>query len=1170
MLLNVLRNPPLLNGVNLTKTLLIMKIVAILLLAACFQVSATGYSQKITLSKNNVSIKEIFRAIENQSGYQFFYKERLLKHSRNVSVNVENVSIEQVLDQCFQNQPLSYVVVDRIITIKFKTPENIIGRPDSAPAEPPPGLIKGVVRDKDDNPLAGVSVIISGTKRGTSTGSDGSFSIEAREGEQIEFSFVGYKKTSIPVNKKTNINIRLEAEMSVGDEVVVIGYGTQKKVNLTGAVDVVSSEDLQNRPAANVSQLMAGISPNLNINMSNRGGEPGAASSWNIRGIGSISGSSSPLILIDGVESSVDNLDPGSIESVSVLKDASASAIYGSRAPFGVVLITTKKGQKNKGVRIQYNDNFSWASPVRLPEFVDSYTWATAYNEAQANSGLVPVYPDAQVERIKEYIAGTYKGEYNLADPYKSMWRGRWDGNANYNWPSLFYKKNSFSQKHYINVDGGDEHTQYFMSAGFYNQGGLYRWGNDGYKRYNIMANVTSKVTDWLRFDFGARYARTGTDYPLGVVGTGRDYNQREFLSFAPMTPLHDSSGNVINPLVRAFQEGGRDQTVNNDLWLKLGGEIEPVKGWKTDISYNYNLQNSSNAQNPRPVPVIIPNGTMGNIGTATAGDVESMGSVNYYIFNALTSYEKKINAHAFKIMAGYEEELDNYKSLYGSKMNLVTPEVPSINAAVGATTLGATQGHWATQAVFGRLNYNFREKYLLEFSGRYNGSSRFAKDSRWGFFPSVSAGYNISKEHFWAPLSRYVNTLKIRGSYGSLGNQNVQNYLYLSTIVVNSNLNYVINNSRPVYAQAPRIISSDLTWETVTTFDLGIDAGLLNNRLNVTFDWYNRKTSSMLGPSRDLPAVLGTMAPAENNAELETKGFELSLDWKNRISRDFSYNLRLSVGNSRSKILKYNNDDKTIDTWYAGKDYGEIWGFITDGLIQKTGEPMPDQSKYYSSWGPGDIKYKDLDGNGVLNDGKRTVNDHGDLTVIGNSSPRYNISVSGGFNWKGFSFYMFWQGVLKRDYLPDVNANAFYGMTAYNSESSILKNSPALDYWRPSNETNILGPNTDAYFPKPYFTSEYFKNHQNQSRYVLNAAYVRLKNLQIGYTLPVSIAKRAFSKAVKIYVSGENLITLTKLPGSLDPETAIASDYSFGGLQPVSAIYPISRILSLGLNLTF
>ena len=1005
MLLNVLRNRPLIRGMNLTKTFLIMKFVAILLLAACLQVGATGYSQKISLSKTNVSIKEIFKDIENQSGYQFFYKDRLLKHAGNVSVNAENASVEQVLDQCFKNQPLSYVVVDRIIIIKFKAPDNIRNRADSALAEPPPDPIRGYVKDQDGNPLAGVSVIVSGTKRGTSTGSDGSFSIEAKEGERIEFSFVGYKKITVPVNRKNNIIVRLEAEMSVGDEVVIVGYGTQKKVNLTGAVDVVSSEALQNRPAANVSQLMAGISPNLNINMSNRGGEPGAASSWNIRGIGSISGNSSPLILIDGVESSVDNLDPESIESVSVLKDASASAIYGSRAPFGVVLITTKKGQKNKGVSIHYNNNFSWASPIRLPEFVDSYTWATAYNEAQANAGLVPVYPDAQVERIKEYMAGTYKGEYNLADPYKSMWRGRWDGNANYNWPSLFYKKNSMSQKHYINVDGGDDHTQYFVSAGFYNQGGLYRWGNDGYKRYNIMANVTSKVTDWLRFDFGSRYARTVTDYPLGVVGTGRDYNQREFLSFAPMTPLYDTSGNVINPLVKAFQEGGRDQTVNNDLWLKLGGEIEPVKGWKTNISYNYNLQNSSNAQNPKPVPVIIPNGTMGNIGTASAGDVENMGSVNYYIFNALTSYERKIHAHAFKIMAGYEEELNNYKSLYGSRMDLVTPEVPSINAAVGATTLGATKGHWSTQAVFGRLNYNFNEKYLLEFSGRYNGSSRFAKDSRWGFFPSVSAGYNISKEHFWTALNPYINALKIRGSYGSLGNQNVQNYLYLSTVAVNSNLNYVINNSRPVYAQVPRIISSDLTWETVTTFDLGLDAGLLNNRLNITFDWYNRKTSNMLGPSRDLPAVLGTTAPAENNAELETKGFELSLDWKNRISRDFSYNLRLTVGNSRSKILKYKNDDKTIDTWYDGKNYGEIWGFITDGLIQKAGEQMPDQSKYYSSWGPGDVKYKDVDGNGVLNDGKRTVNDHGDLVVIGNSSRGTTLGFPVASTGKAFRF---------------------------------------------------------------------------------------------------------------------------------------------------------------------
>jgi TonB-linked SusC/RagA family outer membrane protein len=608
-------------------------------------------------------------------------------------------------------------------------------------------------------------------------------------------------------------------------------------------------------------------------------------------------------------------------------------------------------------------------------------------------------------------------------------------------------------------------------------------------------------------------------------------------------------------------------------LWLKLGTEIEPVKGWKTDIAYNYNLGSSSISKNPHPVPVIIPNGTIGNIGTSTAGSVENLGLTNYFIFNALTSYEKGIGDHFIKGMVGYEQELSTYKSLYGSRMGLISELVPSINAAVGESTLGANSGHWATQAVFGRLNYNFREKYLLEASGRYNGSSRFAKDSRWGFFPSVSAGYNISKEDFWSAIEPYVNTLKLRASYGSLGNQNVPNYLYMSTIPVYSNLGYVIDNSRPIYAQVPNIISSNLTWETVTTLNFGVDAGFLNNRLGVAFDVYNRKTSNMFGPAMDLPSVLGTYAPFENNAELATKGFEVSLDWKDRISPDLSYNVKVSVGDSKSSILKYKNDDKVIDNWYEGQKYGEIWGFETDGLIQKAGEPMADQSKYYTSWGPGDMKYKDLDGDNIISEGKRTLKDHGDLRVIGNSASRYNIVISGGVNWKAFSLNMIWQGVGKRDYMPNYDANVFYGIVPGGkpgSESSIMKGSPALDYWRPADETNFLGPNTNAYFPKPYFTDEFWKNHMDQSRYVLNAAYLRLKNLQIGYTLPHNISRKAFIERARIYVSGENLITLTKLPKVLDPETAFASDSRLGGLEPVSAIYPISRILSCGINLTF
>lgn len=1156
--------PVLISG--MFKIFRIMKLMIFLSLIGVIQVFAgKSFSQttNLTLELKNASIESVLQNIEDQSRYVFFYNKDMIDVTRRVDIHLADASIEEVLEHLFDGTRVGYRIIHNQIALS----------PDYV-EQPQMSKISGKVTDSSNVPLPGVTVLIKGTSRGTVTDADGNYSLTDVPSDGILiFSFVGMKTEEVNVNSRTVINPALSDASLEIDEVVAVGYGTQKKINLTGAVDLVKGEELANRPAASVSLLLQGTSPNLNISNSNRGGEPGSSTSWNIRGLGSISGGSNPLILVDGVESSVDNLDPESIESVSVLKDASASAIYGSRAPYGVVLITTKKGTKDKGVHIQYNFYQAWASPIRVPSFVDALTWSTAFNQAAQNAGIAKIYSDEQLGRIKGYMEGSYQSEYDVDNPPTSIWNGRWRGNANYNWPEMFYRDNSPSSKHNINVEGGDDHTQYYISLGYYDQGGLYNWGNDSYKRYNLLANVTSSITTWLRFDFSTRYSRTKTDYPLGIVGTARDYNLREFMTFGPHTPMYLEDGvTIINPLVKVLTDGGRNKTTANDLLFKFGAEVEPVKGWKTNVSFNYNNGTSSNSQNPVPVPIAIPNGATGNVGTATSGAVESMSSSDYYIFNVLSSYEKKLEGHYFKLLAGYEQELENYKGLNGSRMDLISPLVPSINAATGTTTLGANSGHWATEAIFGRFNYNYNEKYLFEVSGRYNGSSRFDKDSRWGFFPSFSAGYNISRETFWTPIEKYVNTLKIRASYGSLGNQNVSNYLYLSQVPVSSNLNYIINNERPIYAKIPAIVSNNLTWETVSTFDVGIDASTLKNRLDLTFDVYTRTTDDMFGPAQDLPAVLGTTAPLENNAKLRSRGFELSVSWKDRVSKEFSYHVRLSLADNKTTILRYKNDDQLIDTWYNGKAYGEIWGLTTDKIMQSEEDvsAMSDQSKYYSKWGPGDIAYRDFTDDEIINEGTRTLNDHGDLRIIGNSTPRYNVGMNAGFEWKNFDFSMFWQGTCKRDYFPDPRANVFYGFSTDGYTESSIDRGPALNYWRPADEINALGPNTDSYFPKPYFSSENMKNHQIQTRYLLSAAYLRLKNVQIGYTIPQTLIRKLSVKTAKIYLSAENLITLTKLPEVFDPETVVASDSNYGGLQQAGAIYPLSRVLSCGLNITF
>lgn len=1152
------------------KLWLVMRIVTFLVLVTLTQVSASTFAQRIYIKDKHISIEEVFRKIREQSGYDFIYNRQLIKDIRPLTLTLQHVSLDEAMKEVLAGHPLSYRMEEKTIIIEAKA----VRKEKAAPQMEEPILqerrIAGAVRNPEGIPLPGVSVLVKGTTHGTTTDTEGRFQLTVKEGAVLVVKSIGYQDREISTGNQMSLEIVLQLTISDLDEIVVVGYGTQKKVNLTGSVDVVSGKQLENRSAASVADLIKGASPNLNIAMNMRGGEPGAVSSWNIRGMGSINGNGSPLVLVDGVEMNISNVDPESIESVSILKDASASAIYGSRAPFGVILITTKHGRKDQPVSIKYTNNLSLASPIKLPSFIDSYTWATAYNQAASNAGATAVYSDEQMGRIRGYLDGTFLYEYDPERPIDNIFAGRRNGNANYDWPQILIKDLAFSQKHNINISGGNDKTQYYVAGGMVEQDGLYEYGHDSYHRYNFLTNFNSQITDWLNFNSSVKFANSQTDFPLGQTTVGREHFFQSIIMFGPMTPFYNINGTIQNPQLRLSQSSGRDKTDLNDFFLTLGSELEPIKGWKTRISYNYNVTGSRNASNPKPVMVELGDGSFGNIGKPSTGYTTLFRQETYSLVNATTSYELNVNGHSFVPLVGYEQESRLYTGLIGTGENLITEDIPSIATSLGDRSVDDQQWHWATQGVFGRLNYNYQEKYLFETSARYNGSSRFAQDSRWGFFPSASAGYNISNENFWNPLKSHVNLFKIRGSYGSLGNQNVDNYLYLSTIVVSNELDWIIDQQRPPYATTPILISDNLTWETITTLNLGLDAAFLNNRLNVTFDWYNRKSSDMVGEALTLPYALGSQTPQTNNAELSTKGFELLLGWEDRIKEDFSYNVRLALGDSHSTILKYENEKGLINTWYAGKQVGEMWGLQSDGLIQTAGERIPDQSRYHPNWRPGDMKYKDLNGDGFVNDGTQTLDDHGDLMVIGNDAPRYNIGLTAGFNWKGLDFNMFWQGVGRRNYHPDINSTLFWGMTTGFSPSGLYKDSPALDYWRPADETNILGPNTDAYFAKPYFSAETNKNRQHQSRYVLNAAYLRLKNLQIGYTLPGAITRTLFVQRARLYFSGENLMLLSGLPKIFDPETAFASDPSYGGYITSGVIYPISSSFSMGVNLTF
>ncbi len=1149
-----------------------MRNTLLLLLITFFQSYATiSYSQTTLLSLDlkDATVGSVLEKIEEQSDFYFLFNAKLVDIDRKVSVSVNNQKIFPVLDRLFTNTNVEYVVYNQQIVLS--PGEYIAGLKNQAQQ---PRTITGTVTDQNGDPVIGASVVVKGTTLGTITDVQGNFSLaNVPEDGVLVFSFVGMRTQEIPVEGRTVFTLMMEEDIIGMEEIVVVGYGTQKKENLTGSVDVVSAEKLVNRSAPNMSFLLQGVSPNLDFTIDSwSGGEPGSSGTFNIRGIGSISGNDSPLILVDGVEMNINNVNPESIESISILKDASASAIYGSRAPFGVVLITTKRGAKSMSPIIKYSNNLAAKHPMNIPHLEDALTWAEAYNQANANAGSNPTYSEEQIERIKGYMAGTFPYEYDPDNPISGLWNGRRYGNANYDWPHEYFKKWTSLQKHDVSLSGGDAKTQYYFSGGFLDEEGIYNFGYDLYQRYNVMANITSQVTDWLSFDFNTKYAMTKTDYPEGQTVAPRERIFAGAYTFSPMQPKYNINGSIANPYIRLLEESGRNKTENNDLWITLGTEVEPIKGWKTRVSYNVNKFASRFTANPHPVLVELGTGAFANMGRSYTAFETTFRNNTYAMYNAVTSYEKTLGNHYLKALVGYEQEEKLFAGVTGRGDELITQEVPSISTALGTLTVSDNMSNWSTQGVFGRLNYNFKEKYLLEFSARYNGSSRFAPESRWGFFPSASAGYIISKESFWEPVEPYVNRLKIRGSYGSLGNQNVGNYLYLSRIPVNDQLPWIIDSEMPLYASVPALTSKNLTWETITTTNLGVDAGFLDNRLDFVFDWYVRKTEDMIGPSETLPFVLGASAPKTNNAELETKGFEILLRWRDRVSSDFSYNAQISLGDNKTTILKYTNANGLIDTWYAGKDVGEIWGFISDGLMQTDEDlaEMPDQSYLYSRWSIGDMKYKDLNDDEKIDRGLSTLDDHGDLTVIGNISPRYNIGIAAGFNWKGFDFNMFWQGIGKRDYYPGLSSTIFWGMTYHPNTSGIYKDTDHLNYWRPADETHRFGPNTDAYYPKPYFSKETRKNRQAQSRYLLNAAYLRLKNCQLGYTVPAQISDRLFFQNARIYISGENLLTLKHLPKLIDPEASIAAEPSMGGYESSSVIYPLSTMVSVGINITF
>ena len=1033
-------------------------------------------------------------------------------------------------------------------------------------------VITGTVRDANGSALPGISYTVKGTTTGGATDDAGQFAVSVTGVNPVlVFSSVNYQAREVQIGTSSNITVTLDAVSGSMDEVVVVGYGRQKKANLTGAVSTIDAKMLESRPVQNVGQALQGLIPGFNFQTAGLGGELNQTLSFNIRGGGTIgSGStSSPLVLIDGMEGSLNAINPQDIESITVLKDAASSAIYGSRAPFGVVLITTKKGRSGR-VAVNYNNNIRSTRPIGLPTMMDSKMFAYYYNEASANDGEGAKFSDEVLDRIVKFQNGEI--DYGtVADPTGDRYQYYTGSNANTDWFKEMYKSNALSHDHALSISGGTEGMTYYFSGNYLDQAGLSRHANDGFNRYTLTAKINTTLSKYAKFNYTTRYIRE--DFEKATHQNDLLYHN--IARRWPTVPAKDPNGQWTDPSeIAQLREGGRTNDQTDWLYNQVQLVINPLKNWNIIADGNFRTQNYNYHTDVLPAYSydVAGNPYALAVGYNSAGYTrvyEYNRKENFFSTNIYSDYSFRINNnHQFKVLAGFNSELNKYRTIGASRTGLITPTLPTINTAT--TESRADEGqyqHWATAGFFSRLNYNFKEKYLLEVNARYDGTSRFLADKRWNLFPSVSAGWNVAKENFWK-FDNVIQLFKLRASYGELGNQNTSSWypFYATMPIGNANGSWIVNGDRPNTASAPGLVSTLLTWERVTSWNVGFDMAMFTNRLNLNVDYFNRKTYDMVGPAPELPAILGTAVPRINNADMESYGFEVEARWQDRIGK-FGYSVRGVLSDDQQRITSYPNKTGNIGDWYDGRKVGEIWGYTTVGLA-RTKEEMDghlskiNQNALGSRWGAGDIMYADLNGDGVINGGAGVLTNTGDRTIIGNSSPRYRFSLDLGGDWNGFDFRIFVQGVGKRDYMP--NGPYFWGANGGMWQSAAFTDH--MDFFRDENSVMVKGGvasvNLDSYFPKPYFNTG--KNQQTQTRYLQNAAYARLKNLQIGYTIPKAVVSRLGITNVRIYVSGENLYTITKMIDIFDPETVALSGWNDG------KTYPLAKVYSAGININF
>ena len=1135
-----------------------------------------------TVANNMYTVKNVLNYIEKNSNYVFVYNAEVQKMMPNkVRVNLDGRPALQILDEMCASTALTYKAQGNQISLT-QTKNAQSGQPNKAQKR----RIKGNVSDAKGEPIVGATISEKGGTGGTITDINGDFTLELAPDNAITISYVGFKPQTL---KPTDgIHVTLDEQAKGLDEVVVIGYGTKKKANLIGAVSTVGAEELKDRPVTNLGQMLQGQVPNLNISFNT--GTPGEAATLNIRGKTSITNSGAPLVLIDGVEGSIDRINPNDIESVSVLKDAASAAIYGARAGFGVVLITTKNN-KDGQAHITYNGRFSFSAPTTKTNFMtvgyDVARLVDEFNTATTGSS----YSELNADDYKMLEERRYDVTENPARPWAvvSQNDGLYHYYGNFDWYNYIFNFSQPTWNHNLSVNGGTEKMNYMISGGMNDHDGLYALSTDKYSTRTLMAKFNAEVTPWLKVFstaslFKSKYKQAGYDYEDGGNVANLAFHAMPWI--VPVNPdgtnvyiLPNSNNKPADGFAAMLRTGnGFTQVGKTEQTYAIGAVLKLMEGleFTGKITYrNYAKEKLARSASfvyaRKPGQELTANGWPFNNRLKDGRD-----TYENYVYDFYANFHRTFaNVHNVSAVVGTNYERGHYKFVEPSGRDLTSEVLNDLSLSTGDKSVKSSQNEFALMGYFARLSYDYAGKYLVEANMRYDGTSRFPRNHRWGFFPSLALGWRISEEAFFEPVRPTISNLKLRASIGSLGNQITDNsakfnnntfypYMRLITLKPTTNLNYIFDNAQAVYASLGAPTSGSLTWETIVTQNAGLDVGLFNNRLSLVLDVYSRTTKDMLAAARALPAVYGYNAPYENNGELRTNGFELVVGWNDKFNlagKPFYYGVNLTLADSKTKITKFKgNESKVLGQDYEGMEWGEIWGYRIKGIYQSDQEAIDrgvDQSFLGTRFTDkaGDLIFDDVDGSTKIDQGKGTLEDHGDLVRIGNAMPRYNYGITVNMAWMGFDFSMFWQGIGKQNVYPGGNNMLFWGPYARAYSSFIPEDFPNK-VWSENNR--------NAYFPRPVADlARSFAMSRPNDRYLQNLAYCRLKNLTVGYTLPKTLTKKVYLEKVRLYFSGENLFITSKLKSDyIDPEQMM---HDTNG-----RVYPFSKTFSFGLDVSF